>query len=56
MTIATGETVAYLGFRIVLHDDRQTSIYTPAGRLIFTGRMGLSTARNVVRGYRREAA
>ena len=52
----TGETTMYLGFRIVIHDDRQLTIYTPEGRLIFTGRMGLSTARNVIRGYRREAA
>ena len=52
----TGEQTSYLGFRIVLHDDRQLTIYTPDGRLIFTGRMGLSTARSVIRGYRREAA
>lgn len=52
----TGEATTYLGFRIVLHDDRQLTIYTPEGRLIFTGRMSVSTARNVIRGYRREAA
>lgn len=54
--VVTGETVTYLRHKVVLHDDRQLSIYTPDGRLIFTGRMRVSTARNVIRGYRREAA
>lgn len=52
----TGGSVLYLRHRIVLHDDRQLTIYTPQGRLIFTGRMGLASARNVIRGYRKEAA
>lgn len=47
-------TVTYLGFRIDLIDERDLSIFTPAGRLIFTGRMALSTARRIVRGYRKE--
>jgi hypothetical protein len=48
------EQVTYLGFRIVLIDERDLSIYTPDGRLIFTGRMAMSTARRLVRAYRKE--
>jgi hypothetical protein len=47
------EATTYLGYRIVVLDERDLSIYTPEGRLIFTGRMALSTARRLVRGYRK---
>jgi hypothetical protein len=46
--------ISYLGFRIRLIDERDLSIFTPDGRLIFTGRMSLSTARRLVRGYRKQ--
>jgi hypothetical protein len=47
------EAITYLGFRIIVLDERDLSIYTPEGRLIFTGRMAMSTARRVVRGHRK---
>jgi len=53
--VADSETVTYLGFRIVLNDERNLTVYRPDGFLIFAGRMSLSTARNLIRGYRRAA-
>lgn len=57
MTVAISPgstTTTYLRFPIVLHDERNLSIYTPGGRLIFHGRASLSTARSIIRGYRKE--
>lgn len=48
------ETSSYLGFRVTLLDERDLTIHAPDGHLIFTGRMSFSTARNVIRGYRKE--
>lgn len=50
--VADQETIKYLGFPIVVNGTELT-IYTPDGRLIFTGRMAVASARKVIRGYRK---
>lgn len=51
---AEPETMTYLGFRVVLLDERHLTIYAPDGRRIVADVcMTISGARRVICGYRR---